>query len=156
MHSAGCVYGCVYAAGRKQGRLKMIFLPLPVYLKNAEWVPGAAVLEITWPSFLRLGAWGRRAALPGEGWLVNGKYAGVSAPGARCGQHCPPSPTPALGLPSWAPPHEAAWGLQCALPAHPCGNTHRREVRGDRRWRELLFPSLGHPLPFFATERDGI
>lgn len=102
MHSAGCVYGCVYAAGRKQGRLTMIFLPLPVYLKNAEWVPGAAVLEITWPLFLRLGAWGRRAALPGEGWLVNGKYAGVSAPGARCGQPCPPSPTPALGLPFWA------------------------------------------------------
>lgn len=32
---------------RKQERLQTIFLPLPVYLKNAEWVPGAAVLEIT-------------------------------------------------------------------------------------------------------------
>lgn len=48
-----CVCVCLQRAGsgRKQERLEAIFLPLPACSKAAEWLRGAAVLEITLPPF---------------------------------------------------------------------------------------------------------
>lgn len=49
---------------------------------------------------------------------------------------------------------EAVWGLQWprTLPAHRCIRAERREG-GERRLRELLFSSLGHPLPFLRSRK---
>lgn len=49
---------------------------------------------------------------------------------------------------------EAAWALQWprALPARRCICAERREG-GEWQLRELLFSSLGHPLPFLCNRK---
>lgn len=70
------------------------FLPLPAYLKDAERVPGAAVLAITLPPLcLRTPSCFPWGTLPGL-WEIRPCLA------SRSSQHRPPSPAPAPGLPS--------------------------------------------------------
>lgn len=59
--------------------MREAFLPLPAGAKNAEWVPGAAVLgtALFHHRYPLLSGWEpedkHQAALPGEGWLGSGE-----------------------------------------------------------------------------------
>lgn len=131
------VCGCSgQGTGGSRRHSERFSLPLPAHFKDAELLSrGLQCRRSLCPPFAR----GHRAALPGERCLGSGRCARVSPPGA------PASPSQPCSCPG---------GLlgDHGGPA-PCRASVRnqgREVRGDP---ELLFSSLGHPLPFLRTRK---
>lgn len=127
--------------GGSRRRSERFSLPLPAHLKDAERVPGAAVPEITLPPPPRFclrppscSPWG---ALPGLGEML-------PCLAFRSCQHRPPNPAPAPGLPSGSRDRGGPAPFRASL----------RNQGGEVIFSELLFSSLGHPLPFLRTRKE--
>lgn len=136
-------------SGRAQERLQAIFLSLSVYLKGAEGVLGAAVLEITLPSFLRTShclAWGRLA-----GKKCPRLASGSTVLPALPSKPCTCSGAPLVGL--CVALQDLLGDFNGPVPprAHPCTlQSNRREVREEIRVA-FLFP--GSSLPFLCNRK---